>query len=74
MTEWKPIETAPKDRSVLAWAPGWESEQRIWWDNNEAAPSGYWQYAESALAELEPEAHPTLWLDIPFPPKHPSDL
>ena len=66
MTEWQPIETAPKDRSILVTEPdGLRIDQVIWggWalDNTHN-----WCDADGAR---HPNAAITHWMPLPTPPK-----
>jgi hypothetical protein len=67
MTDWQPIETAPKDGSViLAIGDGWESEQQIVFvkgyhhDLNEEC--GWWEFVDGSLP---PVANPAEWMPLP---------
>jgi hypothetical protein len=79
MMEWQPIETAPKDGTVIhVWADGFEWPETVRWefyDENtakEIGEDGYWSYAEGMLAEYtdgcEPETW-THWRPLPEPPQ-----
>lgn len=61
MSEWQPIETAPKDRSVLlaAWvASGPYYVREVgWW---EEADGGFWSFPSEGV--------PTHWMPLPEPP------
>jgi hypothetical protein len=54
--EWRPIETAPKDREVLVFDEGaiivslWVEDEQAWWDNGPMRPP------------------PTHWRPLPAPP------
>ena len=70
MSEWQPIETAPKDgRHILIW--DWEglaSIVEIYWAKDSDWEG--WVYAEELLAEACPEVDdPTHWQPVPEPPK-----
>ena len=69
MTEWQPMETAPKDGTrILAWCLGaydgpaatavsWHSTYKVWWqDPNEAT-----EYDPDDMA-------PSHWMPLPEPP------
>lgn len=65
MSNWQPIETAPKDGAV--WAFNGE-QQRMRWVEGE----GYalWIHDEELLADVDPEANqPTHWMSLPPPPE-----
>jgi len=67
MSKWWDIESAPRDGTkILANGPGWESEQRIYWVEDEEA--SYWEFCETVLASVEPEADPSHWMFPPDPP------
>jgi len=74
MTEWQPIETAPRDESVLAYSPcedmgiiSWNFENDEWRyqidldDAREDSGNGYTDYAVME--------HVTHWMPLPEPPK-----
>lgn len=66
MSDWQPIETAPKadfERILLSSATWpypaigyWDSEEHVWADDD-----GPWAY-------LNPEDQPTHWMPLPEPP------
>ena len=64
MSEWQPIETAPKDGTkVLFWHNG--DIHLAWWRKNILGQEGFggygWSYAEFSM--------PTHWMPSPEPPK-----
>ena len=78
MSEWQPIETAPKDGTPFF---GWEEPQRgnqwpvvIMWSEyddegkDEIGEEGFWLYCEELLADVAGEAEPTHWMPLPNPP------
>lgn len=73
MSEWRPIETAPKDGSALIlFDPETEAPQ-MWvasWCEFEGDPDGdgYWVDFSAALAEINGATH---WMPLPEPPVTP---
>lgn len=65
MSEWQPIETAPKDgRDILLWPTRWPRKKidlGFWNDG-----SGSWSL--STDIEYSPQ-NPTHWMPLPEPPK-----
>jgi hypothetical protein len=59
MSEWQPIETAPKDRTILLWVP-YDAWQVCAWDelHKEWVSTG----------GLSFDAVPTHWMPLPEPP------
>lgn len=67
MTEWQPIETAPKDETVLVWVP---SEGRIFAAEWVSYPFPHWQPEYSEVFMLyEEEERATHWMPLPKPPQ-----
>lgn len=64
MSEWQPIETAPKDGTrVLLFRRGWaESVSVGWW-------GGLWETWNVAGGITSEFVHPTHWMPIPEPPE-----
>jgi hypothetical protein len=83
--EWQPIETAPKDKSILAWDG--ELVLLVWWDakfdhDDEAMRAcdyektiyrGAWTDGRVEDWGMETNRHynPTHWMPLPQPPKLP---
>jgi hypothetical protein len=67
MREWQPIETAPKDESVLGYLPGWGIE--IGAINSDDEDDVYWvdNPEDGFLYPGEP-FFPTHWMPLPSPP------
>jgi hypothetical protein len=60
MTNWQPIETAPKDGTdVLCWHSRVGAMVLSFWDGN-------WREKANCLALRDP---PLLWMPLPEPPK-----
>lgn len=64
MSEWQPIETAPKDGSrLLAYSKGWDHEQKdqeiAWWNES----SGLFRWQSGTIVK------PTHWMPLPSPPE-----
>ena len=64
VTDWQPIETAPKDGTkFLAYEGGAENKHyECWWQDDFSNWSGWQDWWDS-----EPE--PTHWMPLPEPPK-----
>lgn len=61
MSEWQPIETAPKDNiPILAYCKG--DVCKVWWQTDFLDGSQYWQN------EADSEPQPTHWMPLPEPP------
>lgn len=64
MTGWQPIETAPKDKSIIVWDDGiigegyYDGEDGSWWWANISRHD----YTGSPI-------YPTLWQPLPAPPE-----
>jgi hypothetical protein len=66
MSEWQPIETAPRDETyILGYADG-EMTVVHWRDYD---GEGCWQLAVSGLHADDGEWWPTHWMPLPKPPK-----
>lgn len=61
---WQSIETAPKDRSVIAWEDGVMGEAYYYED------ASSWWWANTAPGDFDPSdaIYPTLWHPMPDPP------
>jgi hypothetical protein len=71
MSEWKPIESAPKDGTlILLYCP--DDEPCIVVGNyyrDEEMDGEWWLYADELLTDACPEgAKPTHWMPLPPPP------
>ena len=63
MTEWMPIESAPKDgRDILGYADGGMTVVRWCWY--------YWSLAESGMGAEDGEWWPKYWQPLPEPPTY----
>ena len=64
MAKWKPIETAPKDQSIIAWEDGVMGE--AYYDHEDHS----WWWANTAPHDFDPSnaIYPTLWHPMPGPP------
>lgn len=58
ITEWRPIETAPRDRAILGWAPMWRSPSAVMFHDN-----------YDAFGDDCGMLFPTHWMPLPDPPK-----
>jgi hypothetical protein len=65
--KWLPIETAPRDKPVLAWWPHLERPV-IAWISRGGASFGKWTFASFKFEHLTPVVLPTLWQPLPEPP------
>ncbi len=85
MSEWMPIETAPKDKKLIVgyWNElgKWRTVMAHYWLANtlesDHTESGYadegWYEATEAYDELAPcDCEPTLWQPLPTPPETPK--
>lgn len=77
MSEWQPIESAPKDgQKLLLWFLGevvvgkWSSDYRWWYGNNVKWFDG--QQLVTALQDGVGQGGPTHWQPHPAPPTNPS--
>ena len=63
---WQPIETAPKDRPIIAWAEDWPHPKSIRWHS----PWKEW-VASSVVIHFDwsEVSKPTHWHPIPAPPE-----
>lgn len=75
MSDWQPIETAPKDQTILLYRPTASSYARIApgeWDDqrHHARPTPHWMsWHRLALVSDNKEHSPTHWMPLPEPPK-----
>lgn len=75
MSEWQPIETAPKDKRILLYrptAPEWWMVMGGRYDSDEYAknPKPYWSTDNWSLGKTEQRQNaPTHWMPLPEPPK-----
>lgn len=64
MSEWQPIETAPKDGSLILTYDGCNSRVVEWWSEFK-----YWDYIGDGFYRSEFSDHdPTHWMPLPAPP------
>lgn len=80
VSEWKPIETAPKDgRIIIGWSAGWESPTAIQWvpelsyqnDDGPVFVPGDWDW--NGTIQCPPSHDPTHWMPLPAPPATPGE-
>jgi len=69
MSEWQPIETAPRtSQSRLVWCPERQNIYVVcWWDNKELSPGPGWIHFGSGGGSLTET--PTHWMPLPEPPQ-----
>lgn len=69
MSEWQPIETAPKDGTEIAlWRPDWPCPLFAFWDEG-LADQPFWHASEDVLSDIMGEIEePTHWCAFPEPP------
>lgn len=73
--EWRPIETAPRDRSVLLWCPA-DQRQRVGeWSKSVDTGDEAWRFATFWLDETFHVllCNPTHWRPLPTPPDLPAE-
>ena len=75
MTQWQPIETAPKDRTIILFRPTASGPIRIapgWYQDMKYAkkPKPYWLIALSCFDNVTDSRYyePTHWCDFPSEP------
>lgn len=78
MTTWQPIETAPKDGTVIfVHAPKYEWPEAVLYEEYDEdtarslGEAGFWRYAETTMAEICTDAGEerwTHWMPLPPPP------
>lgn len=75
MSEWQPIETAPRDKRILLYrptAPEWWMVMVGKYDSDEDAkpPRPYWEADRWTIAKASQRKNaPTHWMTLPEPPK-----
>jgi hypothetical protein len=73
MSEWQPIETAPKDGKILAWCPQRGVCAPAYWNEDKYAknPRPYWtHWGERMCGTLATRKdQPTHWMPLPEPPE-----
>lgn len=80
MSEWQPIETAPKDGSSVLLAVATDDGRAVagegWYRDNDDSDMGWWWANESPgdyYAEaIEPRWRITHWMPLPAPPESAS--
>ena len=71
MSEWQPIETAPKDGTeIMLWRGDWPCPIFAYWDDLTDPDRGFWSACESILGDamdgmVEDPSH---WMSFPTPP------
>lgn len=72
MSEWQPIESAPKDgRPIIAFIPAEEYAGNclcVFFDIREGA-KGRWKVTAGSMNWHIPQQHITHWMPLPEPPK-----
>lgn len=81
MSEWLPIDTAPKDGAaiILAWAIDADGNKIMWNESPETAgvfvqvaswseKEGWWWVYTSTIADASLHFNPTHWMPLPKPP------
>ena len=75
MSDWQPIETAPKDGTIVdLWVYGDRCTNCFWctgeeFDDEDYTPHWRQQYSEAAGPSFGLDAEPTHWMPLPPPPK-----
>ena len=68
MSEWQPIETAPKDgRAIMVWIKGRLELQAHCFAPVSICDNGWW-WDDSTGDQIEPIADATHWMPLPDPP------
>lgn len=68
MTDWQPIETAPKDGTVIVVYAN-DIALMKWWDGSEYGADSFWSHAEEVMADVDPTPEqPTMWTPLEPPP------
>ena len=66
MSEWQPIETAPKDRrSRLVWVPGNQCIYCVSWGDHDERP-GWYVFGGGWRSMVQEATH---WMPLPEPPQ-----
>jgi hypothetical protein len=79
MTDWQPIETAPKDQTIMLYRPAaneWFQVAPGKWDTNDfhARPKPYWSCPYGIAFVYDCRAFPpSHWQPLPPPPENDND-
>ena len=69
-TEWKTIDSAPKDKKILVYTANGYIEIGSWNDDEYAnKPSPYWESTGPWGKRWQREHPPKYWMPLPEPPK-----
>lgn len=71
MMDWKPIETAPKDRTVCVWPPTWTDViSCARWDDDKSAknPKPFWYRVDAFGITDSRKKPPSHWAEVPKGP------
>jgi hypothetical protein len=72
MSEWQPIETAPKDgATILGFADG-DMAVVKWYQEDRIPEGGYWSLTVCGAYAESGEWWPTHWQPLPEPPSSPT--
>lgn len=73
MSEWQPIETAPKNVAILVYPSTWGDmiASPAKWDDDKynRKPKPYWSRRDSRRVSESRDNPPTHWMPLPEPPK-----
>jgi hypothetical protein len=72
MSEWQPIETAPKDKYILLYCSRFGIIRGKWSDEQYAkTPRPYWRHDKTDLYGIRDtrDDQPTHWMPLPNPPE-----
>lgn len=73
MSDWQPIETAPRDdRRILGYFPHHGNIERIWWNDDRYAkkPRPFWNNSHDWSRTSDARRkQPTHWMPFPEPPE-----
>jgi len=65
MSDWQPIETAPKDGTVMLFSEALGVVSGMWWGKFDG--EGPWGDSDGRFS-LRPDEQPTHWMPLPSPP------
>lgn len=70
MSEWQPIETAPKDgRKILLWCPTLNNMIQAQWRVHDMGGEWVDIWNNDPIEDMQGVAYPTHWMPLPNPPE-----